>query len=151
MCSVARLGRNLLAQCAVGFCWLGILVSRPALSGDTMRAVLKDGSVSIGEIVPVAMERAIGWRVDGFRDPFAIRMDAVRSINTVGKQGIDSRDQRASGFRFQLQNDGLIAGELLIAGYGTNQTGVCPGDGFDYSHRTTHLLRSYGRRRVAIA
>lgn len=73
---------------------------------------LKDGSFTVGQVVPSSHENRVGWRTDGFNANFHFDVSAIRSISRIIAE--DAPDAvLPDGQLFELSEGGMLAGKLL--------------------------------------
>lgn len=73
---------------------------------------LKDGSFTVGHVVPSPYEDHVGWQADGFDSAFQFDVNAIRSISRIIDEDVSELGM-PEGQLFQLSSGGMLAGRLM--------------------------------------
>ncbi|MFN3193227.1 MAG: TlpA family protein disulfide reductase [Aureliella sp.] len=70
-----------------------------------MRLRLKDGSFSVGTLVPTDEPGRIGWQANGFAQPFLFDLDAIRSVSVTSE---DAKAKEDASHESEIGSDVIV-------------------------------------------
>lgn len=80
---------------------------------EPMRLRLKDGSFAMGELKPSVEAGRLGWKSNGFQDPFQFDLRSLRSVTAILAPETEKDLLPTTGQLFELSNGQIVAGQLV--------------------------------------